>query len=87
VEDLLAGLIGADQQRHQRDAGGERGHQHRTQALERAAHDHTRPEAFTLEQRQVDVVADLEDAVARRDAGERDEADGAGHRERLVGNP
>ena len=45
------------------------------------------PEALALEQRQVDVVADLEDAVARGDAGERDEADGAGDRERLAGDP
>jgi hypothetical protein len=36
---------------------------------------------------QVDVVADLEDAVARGDAGQRDEAHQRRHRQRLAGNP
>ena len=52
-----------------------------------AAHDEVAAERHAFVQRQIDVVADLQDAVARRDAGQRDEADHAGDRERLAGDP
>ena len=77
MQDLLAGLVGADEQRHERDAGRKGRHQYGGQPLERAAHHQLPSECLALEQRQIDVVADLQDAIARGDAGERDEADGA----------
>ena len=65
----------------------ERRHQHRRQPLQAAAHDHAAAEGLAFAQHQVDVVADLEDAVARADAGERDEADHGRDRQRLPGEP
>ena len=47
----------------------------------------SRPEGQALPQGQVDVMADLEDAVACRDARQRDEADHAGDRKRLACEP
>ena len=44
-------------------------------------------EGLALAQHQIDVVADLEDAVARADAAKRDEADHGRDRERLPGEP
>ncbi len=87
IEDLLAGLVAADHQGDQRDSSCQRRHEHRRQAFERAADHHPPAELFALEQHEIDVVADLQDAVTRRDARERDEADGARHRERLAGDP
>ena len=45
-------------------------HQHRRQALQAAPHHKLATERHSFVQRQIDVVADLEDAVARRDAGQ-----------------
>ena len=56
-------------------------------ALEASAHDHLAAEPLALDQHEIDVVADLEDAVARTDAGKRDEADHGRHRKRLARDP
>ncbi len=85
MQDLAAGLVGAVEQRDQREPGRECRHQHGRQALQAAADDEFPPEALALVESQVDVVRDLEDAIAGRDAGERDEADHRGDRERLPG--
>ena len=43
------------------------------------------PNAICLAQGEIDVVADLENAVACRDSRQRDEADHAGDGQRLTG--
>ena len=43
------------------------------------------PERLAFVEGEIDVMADLQDAVAGRDAGERDEADHRGDRQRLGG--
>ena len=87
MQDLLAGRICADHQRQKSKPSRKRRHQHRRQPLQASAHDHLAPERLALVQHQVDVVTDLEDAVAGADAGERDEADHRGHRQRLAREP
>ena len=86
MQHFLAGRTGVDHQRQQCEAGRECRHQHRRHALQTAADDEVAPEGHVLVQGQIDVVADLEDAVARGDAGQRDEADHRGDRQRLAGN-
>src|SRR5262249_17423405 len=83
VQDFSSRLIGAEQQRGQRKAGGKRGHQHRGKPLQAASDDEGSPEAFAFAQGKIDIVRNLQDDVARRDAGERDESDHGGYRKRL----
>src|SRR5262249_29250339 len=83
VQDFSSRLIGAEQQRGQRKAGGKRGHQRRGKPLQAASDDEGSPEAFAFVQGKIDIVRNLQDAVARRDAGERDESDHGGYRKRL----
>jgi hypothetical protein len=75
VQDLGARRLGLEEQRRQREGGDQRRHQHRRQALQRAADDQLAAEGLAFEANQVGVVRELEDAVAGGDAGERDEAD------------
>src|SRR5262245_21439281 len=84
VQDLASGLASPEQQRQERQASAQRRHQHGRQALEAAAHDEGGAESLPFEEGEVDVVADLENAVARGDAGQRDEADHGGDRQGLA---
>ena len=47
----------------------------------------SRPNGIAFVQREIDVVADLQNAVAGRDARQRDESDHAGDGKRLTGDP
>ena len=87
MQDLLAGRIGRQQQRGQGEGRDQSRHQHRRETLQRATHDHGLAEGFPLDAAQVDVVADLEDAVACGNAGQRDEAHHGGHRQAHAGQP
>src|SRR5262249_18491439 len=64
MQDFLARTCGIDQQRSERHAGRERGHQHRGQAIERAADDELLAKRYALMDRKIDVTRNLEDAVA-----------------------
>ena len=57
------------------------------QPLEAATHDHRSAECLTFVQDEIDVVADLEDAVARTDAGHCYEAIHRGNGQRLPDYP
>jgi hypothetical protein len=62
-------------------------HQHRGEPLEATPDHQIAPERHPLPERQIDVVADLQDTVARRYTGQRDEADHGRDRERLACQP
>src|SRR6266516_2658234 len=83
VQDFPSRLIRAKQQRGQGEAGRKRRHQHRGQPLEAASDDNSSHEELAFVQGKIDILRNLQDAVSRRDAGERDEADHGGHRKRL----
>ena len=90
IEDFLAGVGGRvgsldereevdiDDERDQRDAGGEGRHEDRDEPFEGAALDHRAGESLALVFHQVEVVGDHHDGVARRDAGDGDEPDEGG---------
>ena len=69
------GLISADDQRDEGQAGGEGRHQDRRQAFFGAAHDEVRAEFFAFDFFQMPVMADEHDAVAGGDAEHGHEPD------------
>ena len=75
----------ADDERHQRQAGGQRGHQDRRQPLLGAAQDQLAAERLAFLVFQVAVVADQHDAVAGGDAEHRHEADQRAERQHAAG--
>src|SRR6266508_4019902 len=83
--DLLARLAGAERERNEADAGDERRHKDRAEALYRSLDDGVaEPDAFLLYE--VAVVADEHDAVAGGNAEECDEPDEGGDRQRPAGD-
>ena len=83
----MPGSPGREHERHEREPGRQRRHQHRHEPLERAPDDHVLGERLALVLDEVQVVRDHHDAVAARDAGERDEPDERRDRERLRREP
>ncbi len=82
VEDLAARFVGCNHERHECEARGEGREQHRRQPFERAPDDERASELLAFVEGEIDVVADLQNAVACRNACERNEADEARDRER-----
>ena len=84
VLDLVAGNVAGDDQRHQRQAGRQRGHQDRREPLLRAAQHQLGAEGLALVALEVLVVADQHDAVAGGDPEDGEEADQRAEREDAV---
>ncbi len=87
MKDFAPRLVGPDQQWNECEPGSEGRHQNGCQAFEATAYDQLPSKSLTFKHGEVYVVTDLEDAVACRDAGQRDEANHTGDRQRLSGNP
>ncbi len=75
VFDLMARPFAQHHQRNQGQAGGERGHQDRREALASCPHHQVLAERLTLLPLEVLGVVDQQDAVAGRDAEDGEEAD------------
>ena len=84
IEDLAARFLAAEHQGHKADARRERRHQDRGEPFEAAAENHGLRKALAFLLHEVEVVGDQQDAVADGDPAERDEADEARDRERLL---
>ena len=87
MQDFPARLAGSEEERREREPRRQGGEQHRREPVEAAAHDEVRPKCRALVEREVDVAADFQDAVAGADAGEGDKAHHAGDREGQSGDP
>ena len=83
--DLVAGLRAAEHDRHQRQAGGERGHQDRREPFLGAAQHQVAAERHPFLDLEMPVVADQHDAVARGDAEDGDESDERSERQHAAG--
>src|SRR5829696_6396485 len=72
MEDFPSRFIRADEKRGQRQSGAKRRHQNGTEPLHAAANDQTLSETFAFVNGKIDVVGNLQNPIARGDAGERD---------------
>ena len=84
VKNLLPRFARCQHQRHQGDPGGESRHHHRCDAFPARPLNHLASKALALMLHQMQIVGDEENAIARRNATQRDEANHAGNSQRLM---